>query len=1122
MKNPSALSCGKFLRLLFASSALCALSSIQAKDIYVAVDGSDQPDGSQEKPYASLQEAVEAVRDLREAAYHEPVVIYLREGRHQLDNTLVLGMEDSAPARGDEVAFEQYGAGEIMDPYLTISAFPGENPVLSGSVPVTGWQRLESSPPELPSEADGKVWVAEMPSELERFYTIYDGEGRLNRARNSGFAYTKPGNQRTLHFPEGALKNWENLEDVEVQVRPGRAWAINMLPLASVDEEGGVATTGASATYGMGPLPGYLHDPDESVVWVENILEALDEPGEWVVNTKTRKIYLWPSSPAKDGSPQGILAPAMTELIRVEGEIDYDGSTDKAVRGIAFKGLKFSHADRWAWKSDEGRVGWGMQHDWDMFDRPTALLRFRGAEECQVKNCSFTDSGGSGVRLDLHAQRNRIVDSEFAHLGEAGILLAGYGPGTKDVNHHNDVINNHIHHFSEITWHSPGLWAWQSGHNRMVHNELSHSGYAAALITTRVEPDRGLNGEGGRTIRQHEIAAEDKGRSRGGYASWKKREKYNHARHNLFEYNDISHCVQLLSDGNGIYVSGTGTGNIVRYNYVHHNLAEHFPAPIRCDDDQHETLIYGNVLYKNAGHAAGIATKGVNDVINNFIVATARKPRKGFVSFEWAPVTGSKVQRNIIIAHPDGGVAMGESIRNGQTSEGPKLETTKMDFNLYYHPSDEHWMDEHFSRMRIAELEKNSLAGDPMFVNPEGGDFSFQPGSPALELGIEPLNVSKMGRLNDSSLLISDGSKFIPQEMFPKFSWDTTPQYFMFGDKERVLTPEEVEFIARQTDFICIEKSHGYEELGAAELGAKHEAEAFKKINPDAKVLFYFNAALAWSYTSYGKDFTRNRIAKNPELREFLLTNPKTGRLADKFGSYLFDVLNPDFRSWWVETVAKGVRESGCDGAFIDQMHGNSNLHRGKNREIEQAMGEMMADLKKAIGSDKILLGNNANSANAKFVYPVCDALMFENYSASGASKENLLVKWGDMLKNAKKGKISVFRLGVEGAGRGFLRSISREKKYEVMPKISQEKLEFALACYLIGAQPYSYFMYSWGWTLADGSLVDYPELNKPLGPPKGAYSRTSPDGWEFTREFEHASVWVNTETREAKITWRE
>ena len=152
------------------------------------------------------------------------------------------------------------------------------------------------------------------------------------------------GDQRTLHFPEGALKNWDNLEDVEIQVRPSRAWVINMLPLASVDEAAGVATTGVSATYEMGPLPGYLHNPSGAVVWVENILEALDEPGEWVVNTKTRKIYLWPSDPAPDGSPRGILAPSTTELIRVEGEIDYDGPTDTPVRGIAFSGLTFSHA----------------------------------------------------------------------------------------------------------------------------------------------------------------------------------------------------------------------------------------------------------------------------------------------------------------------------------------------------------------------------------------------------------------------------------------------------------------------------------------------------------------------------------------------------------------------------------------------------------------------------------------------------------------------------------------------------------------------------------------------------------------------------------------------------------
>lgn len=443
---------------LWAAVTVAAADACSARDIYVSVAGHARADGSLTKPYGSLPQAVEAVRALRRSGLKEPVRIILREGRHPLKQTLVLGMQDGAPKPAEKVALPQYGAGETTGPaWLTFAAYSGEHPVISGGAPATGWRRLETGPAGLPAKALGKVWVTEMPAGLERFYTLYDAHGRLNRARSAGFTVTKRGDRRTLYFPKGALKNWDNLADVEVQIRPSRAWVINMLPLASVGEASGIAKTRVSATYEMGPLPGWVHNPSGVNVWVENVLEALDEPGEWVVNTKTRTIYLWPSHPAPDGSPRGIVAPVTTELIRVEGEIDYDGSVDRPVGGIAFERLTFAHADRWAWTSNEGRVGWGLQHDWDMFDRPTAMLRFRGAEACRVAHCRFVNSAGSGVRLDLHAQRIRIEDCKFAHLGEAGILLVGYGPSTKDANHHNHIINNHIHHFSEITWHSPGI-----------------------------------------------------------------------------------------------------------------------------------------------------------------------------------------------------------------------------------------------------------------------------------------------------------------------------------------------------------------------------------------------------------------------------------------------------------------------------------------------------------------------------------------------------------------------------------------------------------------------------------------------------------------------------------------
>jgi hypothetical protein len=370
--------------------------------------------------------------------------------------------------------------------------------------------------------------------------------------------------------------------------------------------------------------------------------------------------------------------------------------------------------------------------------------------------------------------------------------------------------------------------------------------------------------------------------------------------------------------------------------------------------------------------------------------------------------------------------------------------------------------------------------------------------------------------------ILSDGRCFQSKEFYPKFSWDITPMYYMFGDQSRVLSPDEVNFITRRTDFSCIEKSHGLKQLGAAELGAKHEVSALKKEKPEMKVLFYFNSAYAWPFTSYNKNFTKKNIDEHPELKKFLIKKKDSDELEDRNNIFYFDVLNPEFRTWWVNAVAKGVEFSNADGAFIDQMHGFYWLRNDKKTEVEQVMGEMITNLKAKLGPNKILLGNNAQAKNAQYVFPAVDAIMFEHYNDELLNKENLLKDWNDMLRIAKAGKISVFRVGVEydpavKENESYDKGTSLNERFE---KLSKEKLEYYLACYLIGAQPYSYFQYGWGWTLASGSLVDYPEFQRPLGAPKEDYVRTSPTGWEFTREFEHASVWVNTATGKAKITW--
>ena len=163
------------------------------------------------------------------------------------------------------------------------------------------------------------------------------------------------------------------------------------------------------------------------------------------------------------------------------------------------------------------------------------------------------------------------------------------------------------------------------------------------------------------------------------------------------------------------------------------------------------------------------------------------------------------------------------------------------------------------------------------------------------------------------------------QRLYPKFSWGTTPRYFMFGDENRVLSPEQVRFIAEQTDFLCIEKSHGMEQLGAAELGTENMKRRPSKRSSLASRCCSTSTPPMPGPTPRTTRISPGTVSKRqlPELKEFLIIHPETGKLADRYGTFCFDVLNPDFRDWWVETVAKGVRETGCDGAFIDQMHGS-------------------------------------------------------------------------------------------------------------------------------------------------------------------------------------------------------
>ncbi|MCG8311166.1 MAG: right-handed parallel beta-helix repeat-containing protein [Cytophagales bacterium] len=717
--------------MLFFVLAKCSTKENKV-NFYISPDGNDSWSGRSDAPnkegtdgpFRTLAKARDAVRSEIPGS-KEDVTVMIRGGKYVLDETVVFGPEDS----GNEKC------------RIIYRNYPGERPVFTSGRTISGWEKLEEAVNDVQEHAKDKIFVAELPADFKHFYSLFEDTIPLPRARSKGAVLPyRPDvwqyeDKSSFVFEKGTLRNRGNIEDIDIVIRPYYAWVMNILPLKSIDEKNNIAHTSVKGTY---PLRKFRWGRGTVNMWIENALNELDKPGEWVYHSSTRKLYLWP----KDGKPgDKIVAPQLIEFFRIEGETDYEGKTDKATRHIVFEGLNFTCADYFRRTNDW--IGKGIQHDWEYFDAPTAMVRMRGAENCEFRNCSFLQSSSSAIRLDLHCQNNNISGNVIKNIGGTGILLAGYGPGTKDVNKDNRITNNHISDVGQVYWHSPAIFLWQSGGNLVANNLIYNTPYTGIVVSGRIVWDKAGIKECSKTVRWHEVGTTT------GDSTWKERERFLHGRNNIIEKNELHHVMEVLGDGNGIYISGAGRGNIVRQNYIHDCPSNHFAEGIRCDDDQHETTIESNIIVRLGGMATGICSKGRNDIINNIVAMPLTTPARGLFALEGTPVDGSLIKHNIVFVD-NSGSPLYYLRRTSGTGGDPELIDCKVDKNIYYCTTDENWGMAHLKEQQQYGIELKSKVADPLFVDPWNDDFRLNEDSPGLKLGFQQINRKAIG-LNRSN-----------------------------------------------------------------------------------------------------------------------------------------------------------------------------------------------------------------------------------------------------------------------------------------------------------------------------------------------------------------------------------
>ena len=214
-----------FRQLLPASAILfvAAVTSCAPDPIayYVSPAGNDTWSGTLDSPnetgtdgpFATLTAARDAVRKLKAAGpLAAPVEVRLRGGVYRPDAMLTLGPQDS-------------GTPECPVSYL---ASPGETPVISGGVPITGFQPWR-----------GEILVADLPGDLPPdayFRSLFvDGE-RMIRARYPNYVAEDPHRKGFLYvrpdcFGEavGAMHNQGDWLEWDAEIPAGGQFSVWLL-----------------------------------------------------------------------------------------------------------------------------------------------------------------------------------------------------------------------------------------------------------------------------------------------------------------------------------------------------------------------------------------------------------------------------------------------------------------------------------------------------------------------------------------------------------------------------------------------------------------------------------------------------------------------------------------------------------------------------------------------------------------------------------------------------------------------------------------------------------------------------------------------------------------------------
>lgn len=661
---------------------------------FIAPSGSDQWSGTCPEatepgmgPFATLERAQAEVRKARAAHPNVPVTVHVRGGSYRLERPVVFTAEDSGTAACPVV----------------YKAYAGEAPRFSGGRRITHWQS---------GVANGRAcWTADVGQSgaggvsFTQFFVNGIRRPRTRLPKQGYFHFTGlpaeagdfqgfgKGPDRAL-YADDQIQPWTNLTDVSVVVL--QLWFDTHYRISAIDPA-------KKEVRFSGPSIGSLRDEKGEMAryYLENIREALDQPGEWYFDKTEGRLYYVPCA---DETPETVeaIVPVLDTLVH------FKGCKDRPVSHIRLENLAFSHAE---WRPPADYVG-AVQA---AFDVPGAVI-LEHAADCVLYGCEVSQVSQYAVQVATGSTRNKVVACSLHDLGAGGVKIEHEWIKARGITGAQDLLREEagapsettvadcsIHDGSLIYLSAIGIWIGNAGHNRILRNHIFNLNYTGI--------------SSGWSWGHDETATVD----------------------NRIENNHIHHINwrRLLSDNGGIYTLGMTPGCVLKGNHIHHVDCYGYGGwGIYHDEGTTGQFVENNVVHhtRNAGFFTHC---GRDNIIRNNIFALARTSHIG---------PGSRKQNyrattfeNNILFWREGSPGTGPHAMKNWDARCYQLMN-----NLFWScgsPLDfgegtglEYWQ-------RKGQFE-GTLVADPLFADPDAGDFTLRADSPASAIGFKPFALS--------------------------------------------------------------------------------------------------------------------------------------------------------------------------------------------------------------------------------------------------------------------------------------------------------------------------------------------------------------------------------------------